>query len=141
MFAWGLDRGKLVIFEHPSGASSWKEPCIGVLRQDARVQEVVGHQCVHGLKIDKDLYLRKSTRFLMPSWATAVAETLSLRRPNGIPRRGKHVHQPIEGSFRGQGVGRRSKVDTMYVSADSESRSTGRCFERQSVSRLCTRVK
>ena len=59
--------GGLFFFEHPAGATSWKEPCLMELRETSGVQTLVIDQCMYGLQSqDREgiAPVRKTTRIL-----------------------------------------------------------------------------
>ena len=102
--AWAKVTGRLCVFEHPSGAKSWGQSDLRRLVEDPSFHTVVGHQCAHNLRLTKELYMRKSTRFLTSG--SRVAHVLSAK----CPQTPEHV--AIVGQFEGKSISRRAQVWT-----------------------------
>ena len=65
---WVVSRNGFFVLEHPTGASSWKLPCIQELLQLPGVKLICFHQCRFRLKAPiSGSPIRKSTRFLTNS--------------------------------------------------------------------------
>ena len=78
-------------FEHPTSATSWREPCVRKLLSRSTVKVAAFHQCCFGLrsKVKQDLQL-KPTSIMTNS--NHIFEAF-----NGKMCSGDHVHQPIIG--------------------------------------------
>ena len=64
LFRNQVQRGKQALFEHPTGAQTWKYPEIQSLCR--KYHTVKCHMCCYGLKLPKsDKFIRKSTRLLV----------------------------------------------------------------------------
>lgn len=85
---WQLNRGGLILFEQPAGATSWKEPCVQEIAQMKGVRTIVNHQCQFGLNVDGQGLNKKPTR-----WMSNVEEVLQK-----LDRRckGDHPHVTLE---------------------------------------------
>ena len=100
-----VSRGQLFAFEHPAGASSWKQECVATVRALPGVMEVTFDQCMLGLtsKVDK-IPLRKRTRILTNCVAL-------VRHLSGARCDRSHQHRYIKGS---EGGVKRSKWAQVY---------------------------
>ena len=54
-----LARGKHFLHEHPLGASSWKEGCVGRFAAKIGVSTTVGHMCQYDMQVDDELGVHK----------------------------------------------------------------------------------
>ena len=87
-----LREGRKVLHEHPSAASSWKEPAMAALLKHADVDVVTADQCMYNLYTTgpdgEPMLAKKPTK-----WASNSAPMLAR-----LQRRcdGKHPHQHLE---------------------------------------------
>ena len=68
--------GRLVVFEHPLGATSWSTKAMTKLKEETRAYTSVGQQCQFGLTTEVDgekAPVKKPTQFLTSSWFIASA--------------------------------------------------------------------
>lgn len=70
-----LNRGRYVLHEHPSGASSWHKGCIQGLLGHPRVEISEMHQCQYGAKAEDGRPIRKATKWM--STSPKILELLS----------------------------------------------------------------
>ena len=89
---WIVSKNGFFVFEHPTGASSWRLPCIQELLGLPGVKLICFHQCRFGLKAPiSGLPMRKSTRFLTNS--QQIIDTF-----DGVYCNCTKPHRVIEGS-------------------------------------------
>ena len=87
-------RGRRFVFEHPSGARSWKCKSLDCLRHENGVHEVMMDQCAFGLCDEvSGMPHKKSTR-----WLTTFDR--SLLEPLKAKCAGEHAHQRLEGQVK-----------------------------------------
>ena len=88
-----LDSGRHFLHEHPSGASSWKDPWTQRLLQHPKVHTATSDQCMYGLTtIGHDGELQRAKK--PTKWMTSspwMAKRLSTRCTKD------HIHQPLLG--------------------------------------------
>ena len=87
-----MARGRHFLHEHLAGADSWQTRWVQRLRQDARVSEVIAHQCMLGQTTMGRLPVLKPTRFL--SSAPALLDELNRKCSRD------HLHHPLLGRSR-----------------------------------------
>lgn len=105
---WCLESGRLLLFEHPAGAASWKVEQVVASLSDPRVVSIIGHQCAHDLKIDVDKYLREASRYATNG--RHMASVMSKRCD------GDHEHVAIEGTYNGKKISKVAQVWSQKMS-------------------------
>ena len=94
---------RLFVFEHPLGATSWKEECLDKLRREEGVLQAIAHQCQFNQRavdpMGNEGLVMKPTRFLTNS--TAIQEKLARKC------QGDHSHVQL--------VGGRAKAAAVYT--------------------------